>query len=163
MFFPIIAACTYSLSMVLAKKTAVNDSLFQQTFHVFISAIFGASIISILIHNYDFNLSIFYILSNPWVFNDYRTLELIIFISIVGGLGLFCLIGAYRLASPLSCSILEYIHLIFAIIVGYFIFSEIPDLYSFIGIFLIVLSGIYIVIRENKREELMVSETNIKT
>jgi len=163
MFFPIIAACTYSLSMVLAKKTAANDSLFQQTFHVYIGAIIGGSIISILIHNYDFNLSIFYILSNPWIFNDYRTLALIIFISIVGGLGLFCLIGAYRLASPLSCSILEYIHLIFAIIVGYFIFSEIPDLYSFIGIFLIVSSGIFIVFRENKLEQLVVAKTTLRT
>ena len=163
MFFPIIAACSYSLSMVLAKKTSGNDSLFQQTFHVYIGAFIGGSIISILIHNYDFNLSIFYILSNPWIFNDYRTLGLIIFISIVGGLGLFCLIGAYRLASPLSCSILEYIHLIFAIIVGYFIFSEIPDLYSFIGIFLIVSSGIFIVFRENKLEDLVVAKTTLRT
>tara|TARA_B100000989_G_scaffold157375_1_gene117533 strand:- start:229 stop:678 length:450 start_codon:yes stop_codon:yes gene_type:complete len=149
--------------MVLAKKTAGNDSLFQQTFHVYMGAFIGGSIITILIHNYDFNLSIFYILSNPWIFNDYRTLGLIIFISIVGGLGLFCLIGAYRLASPLSCSILEYIHLILAIIVGYFIFSEIPDLYSFIGIFLIVSSGIFIVFRENKLEELVVAKTTLRT
>ena len=156
MLFPIIAAIAYSCSMVLAKKTAANDSIFQQTFHVYIGAFIGASIISILIHNYDFNLSIFYILSNPWVFNDYQTLVLIIIISIVGALGLFCLIGAYRLSSPLSCSILEYSHLLLSIIVGHYIFSEIPDLYSFIGIFLIVLSGIYIVIRENKREELIV-------
>ena len=91
-----------------------------------------------------------------------RTLGLIIFISIVGGLGLICLIGAYRLASPLSCSILEYIHLIFAIIVGYFIFSEIPDLYSFIGIFLIVTSGIFIVFRENKLEQLVVAKTTLR-
>ncbi len=163
MLFPIIAACSYSLSMVLAKKTATNDSLFQQTFHVYIGAFIGGSIISILIYNYDFNLSIFYILSNPWIFNDYQTLVLIIIISIVGGLGLFCLIGAYRLASPLSCSILEYSHLLLSIIVGYYIFSEFPDTYSFIGIFLIVSSGIFIVLRENKLEELVVAKTTLRT
>ena len=41
-----MAACSYSLSMVLAKKTAAKDSLFQQTFHVYIGAFIGGSIIS---------------------------------------------------------------------------------------------------------------------
>ena len=70
MLFPIIAAATYALSMTLAKKTSVNDNLFQQTSHIYIGAFIGGSAISILLHNSDFNLSIFSILSNPWALND---------------------------------------------------------------------------------------------
>ena len=163
MLFPIIAAATYGLSMTLAKKTALNDSLFQQTFHIYIGAFIGGSLISILIHNYDLNLSIFYILDNPWVINDYQTFGLILLISIFGSLGLLCLIGAYRIGSPIINAPAEYIHLIFAIVIGFLIFNEIPDLYSFIGIFLIVVSGIYIVFRENKRKNLIVTETTLRT
>ena len=163
MLFPIIAAATYALSMTLAKKTSVNDNLFQQTSHIYIGAFIGGSAISILLHNSDFNLSIFSILSNPWALNDVYKIGLILFISTTGCIGIFCLIAAYRVGSPLVNSIAEYVHLIFAIIIGITIFSEIPDINSFIGIFLIIASGIFVVFRENKREELVVAETTLRT
>ena len=163
MLFPIIAAATYALSMTLAKKTSEKDNLFQQTFHIYIGAFVGGSSISILLHNSDLNLSIFSILSNPWVLNDLQTIGLILFISTTGCIGIFCLIAAYRVGSPLVNSIAEYVHLIFAIIIGIIIFTEIPDINSFIGIFLIIASGIFVVFRENKREELVVAETTLRT
>ena len=163
MLFPIIAAATYALSMTLAKKTSVNDNLFQQTSHIYIGAFIGGTAISILLHNSDFNLSIFSILSNPWALNDVYKIGLILFISTTGCIGIFCLIAAYRVGSPLVNSIAEYVHLIFAIIIGITIFSEIPDINSFIGIFLIIASGIFVVFRENKREELVVAETTLRT
>ena len=163
MLFPIIAAATYALSMTLAKKTSVNDNLFQQTSHIYIGAFIGGSAISILLHNSDFNLSIFSILSNPWALNDVYKIGLILFISTTGCIGIFCLIAAYRVGSPLVNSIAEYVHLIFAIIIGITIFSEIPDINSFIGIFLIIASGIFVVFRENKREKLVVAETTLRT
>ena len=163
MLFPIIAASTYALSMTLAKKTSENDNLFQQTFHIYIGAFIGGSVISILLHNSDLNLSIFSILSNSWILNDLQTIGLLIFIATNGCIGIFCLIAAYRVGSPLVNSIAEYVHLIFAIIIGIVIFTEIPDLNSFIGIFLIIVSGIFIVFRENKREELVVTETTLRT
>ena len=163
MLFPIVAAATYALSMTLAKKTSENDNLFQQTSHIYIGAFIGGSAISILLHNSDLNLSIFSILSNPWVLNDVQKIGLILFISTTGCIGIFCLIAAYRIGSPLVNSIAEYVHLIFAIIIGIIIFSEIPDINSFIGIFLIIASGIFVVFRENKREELVVAETTLRT
>ena len=163
MLFPIIAAATYALSMTLAKKTSEKDNLFQQTSHIYMGAFIGGSAISILLHNSDFNLSIFSILSNPWVLNDVQTIGLILFISTTGCIGIFCLIAAYRIGSPLVNSIAEYVHLIFAIIIGIIIFTEIPDINSFIGIFLIIASGIFVVFRENKREELVVSKTTLRT
>ena len=42
-------------------------------------------------------------------------------------------------------------------------FDELPDFYSFIGILLIVLSGIYIVFRENRKKSLVVSNTTLRT
>jgi len=163
MLFPIIAAATYALSMTLAKKTAGKDSLFQQTFHIYIGAFIGGSLISIFLHNSDFNLSIFSILSNPWIFNDYKFIGLMLFISTNGCIGILCLIAAYRVGSPLINAPAEYIHLIFAIILGFIVFNEIPDLYSFIGMFLIMTSGIYIVFRENMRNKLVVAETTLRT
>ena len=163
MLFPIIAASTYALSMTLAKKTSIQDNLFQQTSHIYMGAFIGGGLMSILLHNSNFNLLIFSILSNPWILNDFIIIGLVLVISITGSLGIFFLIAAYRVGSPLVNSITEYVHLIFAIIIGIIIFSEVPDINSFIGIFLIIASGIFVVFRENKREELVVAETTLRT
>ena len=58
---------------------------------------------------------------------------------------------------------MKLIAIIFAIIIGIIIFSEVPDINSFIGIFLIMVSGIFVVFRENKREELVVAKTTLRS
>ena len=55
------------------------------------------------------------------------------------------------------------VYITLLIIIGIIIFSEVPDINSFIGIFLIMGSGIFVVFRENKREELVVSKTTLRT
>ena len=47
--------------------------------------------------------------------------------------------------------------------IGFFIFDELPDFYSFIGMILIVASGIYIVFRENRKKSLVVTKTTLRT
>ena len=109
------------------------------------------------------DLSIFSILNNPWIINDYKLVAIMIFISIMGSVGIFFLISAYRFGAPVVLAPFEYIYLVFAITLGFFIFDEFPDFYSIIGLFLIVISGIYIVFRENKRDELVVSKTTLRS
>ena len=163
MFFPIFTACTYALSMTLAKKTAENDSLFQQTFHIYIGAFIGGNLISTLIYYSDINFIILDNLNNPWIINDLKTIGIILVISVLGSFGIISLIAAYRVGSPIVNAPAEYIHLLFSVVIGFFIFSEIPDFYSFIGIILIIGSGIYIVFRENRRNDLVVAETTLRT
>ena len=163
MLLPIITAATYALSMTLAKKTADKDSLFQQTFHIYLGAMLGGSIISLLIYNTNINIELLSILNNPWIINDLQLIGVILLISIVGSLGILSLIAAYRIGSPLINAPVEYVHLIFALILGFFIFDELPDFYSFIGIALIVSSGIHIVFRENRRNNLVVAKTTLRS
>ena len=162
MIFPIITACTYALSMTLAKKTSDKDTLTQQTFHIYVGSFFGGIIISTFLHYTDINFNILDNLNNPWIINDMQTISLIIFIGLLGSLGIISLIAAYRVGSPLINSPAEYIHLIFAVVLGFFIFDELPDFYSFIGIFMIIVSGIYIVFRENRLNKLVVTKTTLR-
>ena len=163
MTFPIITACSYALSMTLAKKTSDKDTLFQQTFHIYIGSFIGGTVISALIYNSDINFNILDNLNNPWILNDIQTVIFILFIGVLGSLGIISLIGAYRIGSPLINAPAEYVHLIFAVILGFFIFDELPDFYSFVGIILIVVSGIYIVFRENRKKSLVVAKTTLRT
>ena len=45
---------------------------------------------------------------------------------------------------------------------GYFFYNEIPDVSVFIGMLLIVLSGIYIVYREQQKKQNIVSQNILK-
>ena len=163
MIFPIFTALTYSISMLLARKTAKDDSLYQQTFHIYIGAFIGGIFFSTLIYFLDINFIILDNLNNPWIINDMKTIGIILTISILGSFGIISLIAAYRIASPIACAPCEYVHLLFSVLVGFFLFSEIPDFYSFLGIILIVASGIYIVFRENVRNDLVVAKTTLRT
>ncbi len=45
-----------------------------------------------------------------------------------------------------------YFEIITNLILGYYIFSDFPDKYTFIGLFIIIMSGLYIWIRETKKK-----------
>ncbi|KXB57982.1 DMT family transporter [Gemelliphila asaccharolytica] len=85
----------------------------------------------------------------PFVIYHYVPMSLyqvliLILVGITGAVGQFGVTYAYRYAAARSISIFDYSQIIFAGILGFFIFNEIPDIYSLIGYFLIVLSGFFI-------------------
>ena len=163
MLFPVFTACTYALSMTLAKKTAGDDSLFQQTFHIYIGALIGGCLFSTLIYYSEINFIILDNLNNPWIINDINTVGMILIISVLGSFGIISLIAAYRDGNVLINAPAEYLYLFFSVSIGYFTFNEMPNFYSFVGIFLIVISGIYIIFRENKRNDYVVAETTLRS
>jgi len=73
---------------------------------------------------------------------------LIVAVSFFGVIAQFCLTKAYAIASPTLIAPFEYTALIWAAILGYVIWGDIPDLWSIIGALLIVASGLYVIHRE---------------
>ena len=59
-------------------------------------------------------------------------------------------IGAYRRAEAVVVAPMQYSQMIWAIFYGYLIFNETPDQWTLIGAGVIIASGIYIVLREDK-------------
>jgi drug/metabolite transporter (DMT)-like permease len=60
----------------------------------------------------------------------------------------YCVFSAYSVASPSVVSLFEYSLIIWAIIIGYLLFDNIPSPRTFVGVALIIGAGIYIYIRE---------------
>ena len=69
-----------------------------------------------------------------------------------GGIAVFCLISAYRLADPSSLSPFEYFGIPFSFFLGWFFFAEAPFEKLIPGVFLIVGAGLIIVWREHLRK-----------
>lgn len=71
-----------------------------------------------------------------------------IFVGVCAGIGHITLTAAFRYASPPVLAPLEYTGLIWAVLLGYALFDELPDLWTVVGMCLIAGAGIFVVYRE---------------
>ncbi len=72
-------------------------------------------------------------------------------LGVVGSIGHYFASLAAKNAEVVIITPFEYSAFIFVTILGYIFYNEIPDISVYIGIILIVISGVYIVYRENKK------------
>ena len=81
-----------------------------------------------------------------WVWKTPIGIEwvLLIAISVLTTIGMTCFIRAFSIGEANAVGPIEYVKLIFAACFGYFIFGEIPSLWTGIGALLIIASAIYI-------------------
>ena len=67
-----------------------------------------------------------------------------------GGLGQILMTSAYRYAEVSTVAPFEYTSMILAIVVGYFVFGDVPTLHMLIGGLIVVGAGIFIILRERE-------------
>ena len=160
MLFPIATAFSYSVGMLLAKKTSDRDNAFQQSFHIYFGGLILSPFVTVLAINALPNMDIKQLefLYLIWTISDFNALLALLIIAFTGTIGIFSLVYAYNIGSPQSNAPTEYVLLVYALLAGYFIFGEVPDLLSFLGMVLISLSGTYIFVRESIREQIVAAE-----
>ena len=65
-----------------------------------------------------------------------------------GSLGILCLVNAFRLAPVATVSPFEYTALVWATLIGYLVFDELPDALTMTGAAVVIASGLFILYRE---------------
>lgn len=166
MLLPVLCAATYSLSMIFAKISSDQDSLFQQSFHIYLSSFVLGVLASCFLFFAGFDPAqggLAEFILAPWVFDDAAILLKTILVAAIGSLGILCLIFAYRVGSPILNSPAEYILLVYSIGAGYLFFEEVPDVLSVLGILFITFSGILVVFREAANNQPVSIETNLRS
>lgn len=151
---PLFTALSYSISMILAKQTREKDTVFQQTFHMYIASTICGIVTLLLSKSLGWSFEgvrgLEYVF-RPWVLNNIVIISSVLLISVVATIGTLCLITAYRISQPPVIAPFEYTLLIISIIIGYMLFDEVPDKYSMLGMLIIAASGLFIFIREQAR------------
>ncbi len=84
-------------------------------------------------------------------------LFLLIFTGIIGSVANILLTVSLRFAEASLVTPTKYLNLVFAILLGYFIWSEIPKLLTLVGAGLIIVSSIIIFMRESELKKKVVS------
>jgi len=159
---PVACALFYAISMTITKITSDKDSVYSQMFHLYIGAIGISIIFFIFTGKGQFNTfsdpTLQFIL-REWFTNPTFSWPFIIIMGLVASLSFYFVFSAYSIASPSVVSLFEYSLIIWAIIIGYLLFNDIPTVRTFIGVALIIGAGVYIYIREKARDQMIASDT----
>jgi drug/metabolite transporter (DMT)-like permease len=83
-----------------------------------------------------------------WVMPDLEGWVLLILVGLIGGLAQIAMTNAFRLADVSIVAPFDYMHIIWAALLGYFIWGEVPSNSIWIGVAIVMASGIYILFRE---------------
>ena len=85
-----------------------------------------------------------------WINLSLQQVLFLILLASIGTVGHFLIILSLRLGEASKLAPLGYFEISTNILVGYVFFDDLPDIWIYLGLLLIVMSGIYIFIRENK-------------
>ena len=92
-----------------------------------------------------------------WIMPSKIDLFIFIILGLCGSAGNLLLTHSYRLAEASLVTPIKYLSLIFAIIFGFFIWSETPKVLTLLGATLVILSSLIIFIRESKLKKQIIT------
>lgn len=85
-----------------------------------------------------------------WVWPTATEAALLVGAGLLGGLGQIFLTSAYKFAPASVVAPFDYASMIFAIVIGFVFFQEIPDKRTLIGASIVILAGVIIIWREHQ-------------
>ena len=128
----LIASFSFSFVLIFVKKLSATDSS-----------------LTIIFYHLLYMTPVFFILS--LLYWQTITLDQIIIFSLMGASGLlshWCLAQAFKMSDTTFVMPLQFTKLIWASLIGLFIFAEQPDIWTWIGGIIIFISVVYITYRE---------------
>ncbi|WP_299847365.1 DMT family transporter [uncultured Roseovarius sp.] len=149
--FPITAACLYGVMHIVARRIGKTESAATMTFYILISFIFVSGFVGLSVGDgryagqghpsYEFLL-------RAWGPIDLADVPILVMLGVSGVMGGFLISQAYRISEAAFAAPFEYVSMPMAIIWGITVFGTFPDPTAWIGIALILGSGLYLVWRE---------------
>lgn len=128
----LIASFSFSFVLIFVKKLSATDSSLTIIFYhlLFMTPVF-------------FILSLFF-----WETISLYQLLIFIFMGALGLLSHWCLAQAFKLSDTTFVMPLQFTKLIWASLIGLFMFAEQPDIWTWVGGLIIFISVVYITYRE---------------
>ena len=126
------ASLSFSFVLIFVKKLSATDSSLTIIFYhlLYMTPVF-------------FILSLFY-----WESVSFNQLIIFVFMGASGLLSHWCLAQAFKLSDTTFVMPLQFTKLIWASLIGLFIFAEQPDVWTWVGGVIIFISVVYITYRE---------------
>ena len=133
----VCAGICYAFYIISTRKLSAIDSPLMTLIFTGLS---GAIVISLIAPFYWSSLNF-----NGWL--------ILISLAAIGTLAHFLLILSLNYAEASKLAPLSYSEIIMNVIIGYYFFGDFPNQWIWIGLIIIIASGVYISLRENKKQK----------
>ena len=147
---PLIAGLSYAIVAILTRRLGQTENGVSMAFYPTVTYIVLSAVIGLFLHNGLVTAghpSIAFLL-RPWAIISLNDAALLVLIGIGTAMGFYFLSQAYRLAKPAAIAPFEYVSVPLSILWGFIFWREIPGPGYFLGMVLIVGSGLYILGRD---------------
>lgn len=156
----IASAAIYSVSVIMTRKLGATESgnamlVHQAMVYLVFSGIAGLFMRDLAVEA-DAHAATRFLMSD-WVMPELGHLGLMALCGVIAAAGFYGLTQAYRLAAPSVVAPFEYTGIMWGILWGYLMWSEVPNLMASFGMAVIVGAGIYIIHRERVRGRRLVA------
>jgi drug/metabolite transporter (DMT)-like permease len=135
MTMPLLVAACFAFYQIVTRLLGPID---HWSVTLFYSGVVGLIVMSAM-------------LPGSWRWPDLEGWLLMIFLGFVGAASHLCMIRAFTLAPASMLAPFSYLQLAWAVGIGYLVFGNLPDRWTFLGAAIIVTSGLYIWYRERVR------------
>lgn len=132
---PLLAALSFAFYQIFTRKLATHDSPMTTLLY---TSVFGTVCTSLYI-------------PFKWVPPDALSWTLMLVAGLFGAFGQLALIKAIRLAPVSTVAPFNYLGLLWASVLGFIFFGDLPDRYTLLGAAIVAGSGLYILHRERLR------------
>ena len=151
--FILLTTLTYALNVMVTRQLRTTDSSATMAYYstlVYLVAAIVLTPLSIFVGEIpNAHPSIAFLL-RAWTMPTLLDVLIMAGLGLIWASGMYLIARAYSLAEASTAAPFEYVALLFSIFWGFAIWSEIPSLATWIGAFLTVGSGLYILYREQK-------------
>ena len=152
--FPMIAATLYAIMHIVARRIGGTESAATMTFWILISFIAASALIGLVAGDGRFAGSghpSMQFLLRPWITYAREDWPILIMLGVSGVMGGMLISQAYRISEAAFAAPFEYISMPLAIMWGITIFGTFPGVFAWIGIVLIIGSGLYLIWSEARK------------
>ena len=127
-FFALGSASCYSIYQIMTRKFSESENSLATLFY---TALVGCVLLTLVVPFF-------------WKTPELRHVPLLLLLGIAGGFGHYMLIKAMELENASFLSPLGYMQLLWVVLLGFLVFGDFPDTHAFIGMAVIVGSGLYV-------------------
>ena len=131
---PLLGSVCYALAMIYVRKLSKTETSAAIVFYYTLACTLIAA----------------GFLPFHWVTPDTADLMLLIALGCVGGLAQIFMTNAFRNGPAALIAPFDYVTMVWVVMLGYFIWGDIPELNIWIGVAIVIASGVYIARREGK-------------
>ncbi len=136
----------------LGAMLVLGSAVFAALAQVFVRKLVNTEATAAIVFYFSLTASVLSLVTLPfgWVWPTAGETALLVGAGLLGGVGQILLTSSYREADASLVAPFDYASMLFALLIGYFVFSEVPTLTMLGGAALVILAGILIIWRERQ-------------